>query len=88
MPLRLLSYLYLAVAARCSDVLSSERRGHRYVKLPVVHSTNPQVFAKVYDDEHIATIPLAKRADVAYYAKCLFLPKPTSRTRHDVADSC
>lgn len=69
MPLRLLSYLYLAVAARCSDVLSSERRGHRYVKLPVVHSTNPQVFAKVYDDEHIATIPLAKRADVAYYAK-------------------
>ncbi|RYC56307.1 hypothetical protein CHU98_g9898 [Xylaria longipes] len=47
-----------------------ERRNNHFVKLPVVHSTNRQVFAKVYEDgQAIATVPLAKRADVAYYAK-------------------
>ncbi|KAI1114632.1 aspartic peptidase domain-containing protein [Nemania sp. NC0429] len=70
MPLRLLSYLCLAIATRYGDALYDERRSHRYVKLPVVHSTNRQAFAKAYEGkEAIAAVPLAKRADVAYYAK-------------------
>lgn len=80
MPFQLLSFLYLVLAARYSDALSIERRSNHYVKLPVVHSTNRQVFAKVYEDKRaIATVPLEKRADVAYYAKRLFWFKSASR---------
>ncbi|KAI0436611.1 aspartic peptidase domain-containing protein [Xylaria telfairii] len=70
MSFQLLSFLCLVLAARYTDALSIERRSNHYVKLPVVHSTNRQVFAKVYEDKRaIATVPLEKRADVAYYAK-------------------
>ncbi|KAJ2995590.1 hypothetical protein NUW58_g1235 [Xylaria curta] len=70
MSVRLFSFLCLVIAARYSDALSVQRRSEHYVKLPVVHSTNRQVFSKVYEDKRaIATVPLAKRADVAYYAK-------------------
>ncbi|KAI1423531.1 aspartic peptidase domain-containing protein [Xylaria sp. FL1777] len=70
MSFRFLSLLCLTIAALYGDALSIERRSNRYVKLPVVHSTNQQVFAKVYDDKRaLTTVPLAKRADVAYYAQ-------------------
>ncbi|KAJ8121236.1 hypothetical protein O1611_g10152 [Lasiodiplodia mahajangana] len=70
MPFRLLPCLCLVIAAQYSDALSIERGNNRYVKLPVVHSTNRQVFAKVYEDKRaINTVPLAKRSDVAYYAQ-------------------
>ncbi|KAI0476639.1 aspartic peptidase domain-containing protein [Xylaria cf. heliscus] len=70
MSFRLLSLLCLVLAARYSDALTIERRSNHYVKLPIVHSTNRHVFAKVYEDKRsIATVPLAKRADVAYYAE-------------------
>ncbi|KAI8626130.1 eukaryotic aspartyl protease [Xylariaceae sp. FL1651] len=69
MSIRLLSLTCLAIAAQC-DASALERRGDRYVKLPVVHSTNQRVFANMYDDKRaIATVPLANRSDVAYYAK-------------------
>ncbi|KAI0551056.1 aspartic peptidase domain-containing protein [Xylaria curta] len=70
MSFRLLSFLCLVLAARYGDALYIERRSNHYVKLPVVHSTNRQVFSKVYEDKReIASVPLARRADVAYYAK-------------------
>ncbi|KAI0399891.1 aspartic peptidase domain-containing protein [Xylaria palmicola] len=70
MPSRLLLLVCLFLAARYGHALSIERRSDSYVKLQVVHSTNRQVFAKVYEDKRaIATVPLGKRADVAYYAK-------------------
>ncbi|KAI1150578.1 aspartic peptidase domain-containing protein [Nemania diffusa] len=70
MSYRLFSFFCLIIAARFSDALSIERSSSRYVKLPVVHSTNRKVFAKVYESKRaIATVPLAKRSDVAYYAK-------------------
>ncbi|TGJ88457.1 hypothetical protein E0Z10_g285 [Xylaria hypoxylon] len=70
MSFQFLSFLCLVIAARYGDALSIEHRSSHFVKLPVVHSTNRQVFAKVYEDKRaIATVPLAKRADVAYYAK-------------------
>ncbi|KAI0531517.1 aspartic peptidase domain-containing protein [Xylaria digitata] len=70
MSFRFLVFLCLVIVARCGNALSIERRSTHFVKLPVVHSTNRQVFAKVYQDKRaIATVPLAKRADVAYYAK-------------------
>lgn len=71
MSLRLLSFLCLAIVAPGNDALSIERRSSHYVKLPVVHSTNRRVFAKVYEDtkRDLATVPLVKRADVAYYAQ-------------------
>ena len=72
MSIRLLSFLCLVIAALYGDALSIEHRTNHYVKLPVVHSTNRQVFAKVYEDKRdVATVPLAKRADVAYYAQCM-----------------
>jgi hypothetical protein len=78
MSLRLLSLTCLVIAAQCEGASPLERRTDRYVKLPVVHSTNRQVFAGVYDGKRaIATVPLAKRSDVAYYAKCVFVrPNP------------
>ncbi|KAI1120323.1 aspartic peptidase domain-containing protein [Nemania abortiva] len=70
MSFRLISCLCIVIAAQYGDALSIERSNNRYVKLPVVHSTNRQVFAKVYEDKRaISTVPLAKRSDVAYYAK-------------------
>ncbi|KAK5627595.1 hypothetical protein RRF57_003310 [Xylaria bambusicola] len=70
MSFRLLSLLCLVIAASYGDALSIEPRSSHYVKLPVVHSTNRRVFAKVYENKRdVATVPLAKRADVAYYAK-------------------
>ncbi|KAI0502876.1 aspartic peptidase domain-containing protein [Xylaria bambusicola] len=70
MSFRLLSFLCLVIAAPYGDALSLEPRSNNYVKLPVVHSTNRRVFAKVYENKRdVATVPLAKRADVAYYAK-------------------
>lgn len=82
MSIRLLSFLCLAIVAPSSDALSIERRSSHYVKLPVVHSTNRRVFAKVYEDtkRDVATVPLAKRADVAYYAQCLSFLKSASCT--------
>ncbi|TRX94408.1 hypothetical protein FHL15_004563 [Xylaria flabelliformis] len=79
MSFRLLSFLCLVLAAPYGDALYIERRDNHYVKLPVVHSTNRQVFSKVYEDKReIASVPLARRADVAYYAKCLSKFKSTS----------
>ncbi|KAI3343255.1 aspartic peptidase domain-containing protein [Ustulina deusta] len=70
MSFRFISFVCLVIAALYGDASSIGRRSDRYVKLPVVHSTNRQVFAKVYEDKRaLATVPLAKRADVAYYAK-------------------
>jgi hypothetical protein len=40
----------------------------RYVKFPVIHSTNQDVFADVWAKRGIQTIPLQNRSDVAYYA--------------------
>ncbi len=80
MSFRFISFVCLVIAALYGDASSIGRRSDRYVKLPVVHSTNRQVFAKVYEDKRaLATVPLAKRADVAYYAKCLFFVQVNSR---------
>ncbi|KAJ3554765.1 hypothetical protein NPX13_g10524 [Xylaria arbuscula] len=70
MSIRLLSFSCLVIAALYGDAFTIEHRTNHYVKLPVVHSTNRRVFAKVYEDKRdVATVPLAKRADVAYYAQ-------------------
>ncbi|KAI1348674.1 aspartic peptidase domain-containing protein [Xylaria sp. FL0043] len=70
MPFRLLFFLCLAITVSYGDTLSIKQRSNRYVKLPVVHSSNRQVFAKVYEDKRdLSAVPLAKRGDVAYYAK-------------------
>ncbi|KAI0432256.1 aspartic peptidase domain-containing protein [Xylaria sp. FL1042] len=70
MPFRLLPFLCLAITVSYGDALSIEQHSNHYVKLPVVHSTNRQVFAKVYEDRRdLSAVPLAKRADVAYYAQ-------------------
>ncbi|KAI0417000.1 aspartic peptidase domain-containing protein [Xylaria grammica] len=70
MSFRFLSFLCLVISAQYGNTSAIERRSNHFVKLPVVHSTNRQVFTKVYQDKRaIATVPLAKRADVAYYAK-------------------
>ncbi|KAI1811281.1 eukaryotic aspartyl protease [Poronia punctata] len=68
---RLVVIVCLLIAARWGDALTAEHRSNnRYVKLPVVHSTNQQVFSKVYQNKRdVSTVPLAKRADVAYYAR-------------------
>ncbi|KAI0156690.1 acid protease [Hypoxylon sp. FL1284] len=50
-------------------VSALERRDSRYVKFPVVHSTNKDVFADFGDRRAITTVPLANRSDVAYYAQ-------------------
>ncbi|KAI0799193.1 aspartic peptidase domain-containing protein [Xylaria sp. FL0064] len=61
------------------DAISIEQRSNRYVKLPVVHSTNRQVFAKVYEDKRaLSAVSLAKRGDVAYYAKLSIGTPPQS----------
>ncbi|RWA10644.1 hypothetical protein EKO27_g4462 [Xylaria grammica] len=79
MSFRFLSFLCLVISAQYGNTSAIERRSNHFVKLPVVHSTNRQVFTKVYQDKRaIATVPLAKRADVAYYAKCSFSSKPIS----------
>ncbi|KAI0597604.1 aspartic peptidase domain-containing protein [Biscogniauxia sp. FL1348] len=58
------------VIAVCCDSVSVERRDAHFVKLPVVHSTNRNVFSDIWDNKRaITTVPLANRSDVAYYAK-------------------
>ncbi|KAI3320362.1 eukaryotic aspartyl protease [Xylariaceae sp. AK1471] len=70
MSLRILSLVCLVIAAQCGGASPLEPRTDHYVKLPVVHSTNRQIFAEVYDDKRaISTVPLVKRSDVAYYAQ-------------------
>ncbi|KAI0017547.1 acid protease [Xylariomycetidae sp. FL0641] len=64
--LLLLSSLALAV---CGSTLHHGWRDNRYVKMPVVHSTNRKVFADMWDKRMIETVELANRSDVAYYAK-------------------
>ncbi|KAK6080770.1 eukaryotic aspartyl protease [Seiridium cupressi] len=72
--------LVLALASCCyaADVLprnDSQAVAGRYVKFPVIHSTNTDVFAEVWAKQDvwskrgIQTLPLANRSDVAYYAK-------------------
>ncbi|KAI1134874.1 acid protease [Hypoxylon sp. FL0543] len=68
MAVRLLLFLHLIIGAYC-HVSALERRNDRYVKLPVVHSTNKKVFADFGDKRAITTVPLANRSDVAYYAQ-------------------
>ncbi|KAI0127551.1 eukaryotic aspartyl protease [Xylariales sp. AK1849] len=42
----------------------------RYVKFPVIHSTNQDVFSEIWANKRgIQTVPLANRSDVAYYAR-------------------
>ncbi|KAI1496778.1 aspartic peptidase domain-containing protein [Biscogniauxia marginata] len=60
--------LHFAVAV-CSANSSIKSRDGHFVKLPVVHSTNRNVFSGVWDKRAITTVPLANRSDVAYYAK-------------------
>ncbi|KAI1338186.1 acid protease [Xylariaceae sp. FL0016] len=60
--------LLLALVA-CCEASTTKRQGDRFVKLPVIHSTNREVFAGVWDKRAITTVPLANRSDVAYYAK-------------------
>ncbi|KAI1259091.1 acid protease [Xylariaceae sp. FL1019] len=63
--LRVLALICLVTTINCSS-----SKAERYVKLPVVHSTNRKVFSKADADERsISTVPLANRSDVAYYAK-------------------
>ncbi|KAI5919300.1 aspartic peptidase domain-containing protein [Camillea tinctor] len=58
------------IVAACCDRVSVERRDAHFVKLPVVHSTNRNVFSDIWDNKRaITTVPLANRSDVAYYAK-------------------
>ncbi|KAI1085432.1 acid protease [Whalleya microplaca] len=69
MAVRLIVILRLIIGAYCHTSIF-ERRSNRYVKLPVVHSTNRDVFADIWDNKRaITTVPLANRSDVAYYAK-------------------
>ncbi|KAI1409506.1 acid protease [Hypoxylon sp. FL1857] len=68
MAARLIIFLHLIIGAYC-HVSTLERRNDRYVKLPVVHSTNKKVFADFGDKRAITTVPLANRSDVAYYAQ-------------------
>ncbi|KAI8960379.1 acid protease [Daldinia sp. FL1419] len=67
MAARLFLLLDLVIGAYC-QVSTVERRNSRYVKLPVVHSTNKNVFSDFGDKRAITTVPLANRSDVAYYA--------------------
>ncbi|KAK6949778.1 hypothetical protein Daesc_008099 [Daldinia eschscholtzii] len=67
MAARLFLLLDLIIGAYC-QVSTIERRNSRYVKLPVVHSTNKDVFSDFGDKRAITTVPLANRSDVAYYA--------------------
>ncbi|KAI0834486.1 acid protease [Hypoxylon sp. FL0890] len=68
MAVRLILFLHLIIGAYC-HVSTLGRRNDRYVKLPVVHSTNKKVFADFGDKRAITTVPLANRSDVAYYAQ-------------------
>lgn len=72
--------LTLATCCHASDVISrneSSAVSGRYVKFPVIHSTNTDVFSEVWAKRElwskrgIQTLPLANRSDVAYYAKCM-----------------
>ncbi|KAI1643870.1 acid protease [Daldinia loculata] len=67
MAARLFLLLDLIIGAYCQSS-TIERRSSRYVKLPVIHSTNKDVFADFGDKRAITTVPLANRSDVAYYA--------------------
>ncbi|KAI0148366.1 aspartic peptidase domain-containing protein [Xylariaceae sp. FL1272] len=63
--LRLLAFICLATTINCDSSTAG-----KYVKLPVVRSTNQKVFPKASTGERaISTVPLANRSDVAYYAK-------------------
>ncbi|OTB02228.1 hypothetical protein M426DRAFT_74705 [Hypoxylon sp. CI-4A] len=68
MAVRLFLILNLIIGVYC-QASSLERRSERYVKLPVVHSTNKKVFSDFGDKRAITTVPLANRSDVAYYAQ-------------------
>ncbi|KAI0010199.1 acid protease [Xylariaceae sp. FL0662B] len=68
MAVRLAIVLRLIIGAYCYASVRG-RQNNRYVKLPVVHSTNRDAFADVWDKRAITTVPLANRSDVAYYAK-------------------
>lgn len=68
MAARLIFILHLIIGFYC-HVSALERRDSHYVKLPVVHSTNKNVFSDFGDKRAIATVPLANRSDVAYYAQ-------------------
>ncbi|ORY63480.1 aspartic peptidase domain-containing protein [Pseudomassariella vexata] len=49
--------------------ISNSTSSGKYVKFPVIHSTNRDVFADVWAKRGIQTVPLANRSDVAYYAR-------------------
>lgn len=69
MAARIFIVLRLIIGVYCYTSVF-ERQNNRYVKLPVVHSTNRNVFADIWDNKRaITTVPLANRSDVAYYAK-------------------
>ena len=71
--MRLFSILSLAVAGFC--VADAKTRPGRYLKLPVVHSKNHDVFSDPNSKRaDTATIPLANRSDIAYYAQRRFPP--------------
>ncbi|EMR65842.1 putative secreted aspartic proteinase protein [Eutypa lata UCREL1] len=63
----LLSLFSLVLAGCYASRLGS--RNDRYLKLPVVHATNRDVFGDVWSKRDAATVPLANRSDVAYYAQ-------------------
>ncbi|KAH9883551.1 acid protease [Xylariomycetidae sp. FL2044] len=68
MATNLLWFLYLLIVS-CQRVSALERRENHYLKVPVVHSTNRDVFGDLWDKRAIVTVPLANRSDVAYYAQ-------------------
>ncbi|KAI1435163.1 aspartic peptidase domain-containing protein [Xylaria sp. CBS 124048] len=70
MPSRLIAFLYLVLAVQNGDTLATTPRSRQLVKLPVVHSSNREVFGEVHDEKRdVITEPLIKRSDVAYYAQ-------------------
>ncbi|KAI5856795.1 acid protease [Durotheca rogersii] len=69
MAARLALILQLIVGVSYSHAATLERRGEHFLKLPVIHSTNKDVFPDAWDKRAIVTVPLANRSDVAYYAQ-------------------
>ncbi|KAI2642489.1 aspartic peptidase domain-containing protein [Xylaria nigripes] len=69
MSLKFFPFLSLALATSYVSPLSIDRRTDHYVKLPVIHSTS-HGYAKVYENKRdLTSVPLAKRSDIAYYAR-------------------
>ncbi|EON99112.1 putative secreted aspartic proteinase protein [Phaeoacremonium minimum UCRPA7] len=59
-----LQLLLLAITATLSAALQNSSSHEGCIHLPVIHSTNPEVFSK-----RAIAVQLANRSDVAYYAK-------------------